>query len=267
MKTCISLFRIRFLTGIQYRAAAAAAMFTNFFWGIMLISLYRAFYQSSPEAFPMSFSQLVSYTWLQQAFLSLLSTWIWDKSVFSAISDGSVAYELVRPVDLYGMWFAKSLALRVSAAALRFWPILLIASLLPQPYRFPLPVGPLAALLFLVTLVLGAMMAVAFCMLVYISAFYTLDSGGMRAVVTSVGGLLAGELVPIPFLPDKLAALVELTPFAAMQNLPLRIYGGHIAGAEMLRGILLQLFWLLLLIVVGRLWLSRTLRRVIVQGG
>jgi len=56
-------------------------------------------------------------------------------------------------------------------------------------------------------------------------------------------------------------------PFAAMQNMPLRIYSGNISGTDALTGIALQIFWLAVLLLIGRLMMNRALKRVIVQGG
>ena len=63
---------------------------------------------------PMTFAQLSSYIWLQQAFLALFMMWFFDNDIFEAITRGDVAYELCRPVDLYNMWFVRSAALRTT---------------------------------------------------------------------------------------------------------------------------------------------------------
>ena len=61
--------------------------------------------------------------------------------------------------------------------------------------------------------------------------------------------------------------MVEWLPFAAMQNMPLRIYCGNIMGADAAVGIALQLFWLAALLLAGKLLMRRALRRVVIQGG
>ena len=134
MKKYMSFFRMRFICGLQYRSAAYAGIVTQFAWGFMEILMFRAFYMGNPDAFPMEFSQLSSYIWLQQAFLALFMTWFLEVDIFSSISSGNVAYELVRPMNLYQMWFTKNLAGRLSKAVLRCIPILAVAAFLPQPY-------------------------------------------------------------------------------------------------------------------------------------
>ena len=71
MKKYLAIFRIRFINALQYRAAALAGMATQFAFGFMFILAFEAFYKVNPDAFPMEFSQTVSYIWIQQAFLAL----------------------------------------------------------------------------------------------------------------------------------------------------------------------------------------------------
>lgn len=266
MKKYWTFFRIRFTSGLQYRSAAYAGIATQFAWGFLTILMFRAFYETDPSVFPMTFSQLSSYIWLQQAFLTMLALWIFDNEIFAHITSGSIAYELSRPLDLYRMWMVKNLALRLSRAALRCLPILAVAFFLPEPFRLILPTFP-NFLLFLLTLVLGFFVVTAFAMLVYIATFYTMSPTGLRFILVSTADLLSGSLIPLPFFPEKVRRVVELLPFASMENIPLRVYSGALAGAELGRAILLQLFWLLTLTALGKLWMRCALRRVVVQGG
>ena len=121
----LSYFRMQLIKGLQYRTAAWAGIFPQFFWGFMQIQLYRALYIAHESTFPMAFSGLVSYIWLRQAFLALLNTWSYEYELFDMILSGNVALELCRPVGLYGMFIAvfvppafekKSVAAAVLAA-------------------------------------------------------------------------------------------------------------------------------------------------------
>lgn len=266
-RTYLSFFRMRFIAGLQYRAAALAGIATQFAWGFMEILAFKAFYETDPTAFPMTFRQLSSYIWMQQAFLALFMVWFFDKDIFALIESGDVAYELARPADIYALWFVKNLAARVSRAVLRCFPIFAVAAFLPDPYGMSFPADLPSALLFIPTMLLSALTVVAFCMIVYALSFRTISSMGIRAVAASLSELLSGAVVPIPFFPEPVRRVVELTPFASMQNLPLRIYTGNIAGADAQRAVIIQLFWLAALVIIGRLLLSRAIRRAAIQGG
>lgn len=267
MKKYLSFFRIRFINGLQYRLAAYAGISTQFVWGFMEILLFSAFYQANPSAFPMEFSAFVAYTWLQQAFLALFMMWFLDTEILNLVASGNIAYELCRPMNLYTMWLTKNMASRLSKAALRCMPILIIAFLLPEPYKMTLPSDWKTFFLFLISLILSFILVNSFCMFVYIITFYTLSPAGVRIIVLSATEFLTGALIPLPFLPDKIQTVFNLLPFASMQNLPLRIYSGDIAGTEMLFSFIIQLFWVVTFLITGNLWLKQVIKKVIVQGG
>lgn len=267
MKKYFSFFRLRMMMGLQYRTAAAAGVVTQFVWGFMECFAFRAFYETNPEAFPMEFSAMVAYVWLQQAFLSFFATWMMDNDVFELILNGGIAYEMCRPVSIYRMWFAKNIANRLSRATLRCFPILIVAFFLPEPYRLVLPANAECLLLTLLTMVLGLGVTVAFCMLVYVSAFFTISPQGLRIFLTSLTEFFSGAIIPLPFLPEPLRTLTEFLPFAGMQNVPLRVYGGDLVGADLWQAVALQLFWLVCLTGVGAFLCKRAEHRVVVQGG
>nr|WP_308743323.1 ABC transporter permease [uncultured Anaerocolumna sp.] len=267
MKKNLSFFRLRFIYGLQYRAAALAGIATQFTWGMLEILLFKAFYEEGSGEFPMAFSALVSYIWLQQALLALFMTWFLENEIFDTIKNGNIAYELCRPVDVYNMWFTRSMANRLSKAVLRSMPILMIAIIMPEPYRLHIPKDFVSGIWFLITLILGYLVVVAFCMLIYISTFFTISPMGVRMVAISVVEFFSGSVVPLPFLPNKIRTVMELLPFASMQNVPLRIYSGDIAGIRIYEKAALQLFWLVMLVVAGKLLTKKAAKKVVVQGG
>lgn len=267
MKKYLSFFRLRFIMGLQYRAAALAGIATQFVWGFMEIMVFRAFYQADAAAFPMSFSATASYIWLQQAFLAFFAAWMMENEIFDSIVNGNIAYELCRPISIYNMWFSRSMANRMSRAVLRCFPILFVAVFVPQPYRMDAPASIRHFIIFIITLMLGLAVTVSFCMLVYVLSFFTISPQGLRMLFVSAVEFLAGAVIPLPFFPEKIQKILELLPFASMQNVALRIYSGSMTSREMARAILLQIFWLLVVTLVGK-WLCRVAeKRISVQGG
>lgn len=267
MKKYLSFFRIRVVAGMQYRAAAWAGIATQFAWGGMTILMFWAFYQSGADEFPMGFAQLASYIWLQQAFLALYMAWFFDEDIFSSITTGQIAYELCRPMDLYSMWFTKNMAHRISSVTLRCLPILIFASLLPEPFGLRLPAGVGSGMLAVLSMLSGFLLLIAYTMLIYISAFFTISAKGLRILSISVVEFFAGAVIPLPFFPDRIREVVMLLPFASMQSTPFLIYVGQIEGTAAVQAIGLQLFWLLILWAIGRYLMRIALKKVVVQGG
>lgn len=267
LKKYVSFFRLRFVMGLQYRTAAFAGIATQFAWGFMEITVFHAFNNTDPAAFPMGFGQLASYVWMQQAFLALFMTWFMENEIFDSIMDGNICYELCRPIDIYDMWFARSVANRSSRALLRCVPILLVAFLFPEPYGMMLPKDFNAFGCFLISTMLAMTVTISMCMLVYMLSFFTVSPQGLRLIFSMTAEILQGIVIPIPFFPPRVRQILELLPFASMENVPLRIYSGHISGGEAAKAMLLQIFWILVLIAIGKLICRRAMKKVTVQGG
>lgn len=267
MTAYASVWKLRFLNGLQYRAAAAAGMVTQLFFGFVFIMIYAAFYSQSSGTMPISLNEVVNYIWLQQIFLAFIMLWFHDNEIFQLITSGNIAYELCRPIGIYSFWFSKLLAQRVSSAILRCFPIMTVAFFLPEPYRMSLPSSPAALLLFLIALLLGLLVVVAISMLIYISVFWTMSPIGSILMVSVIGEFMAGMVIPVPLMPLWMQKIVYVLPFRWTTDFPFRVYSGHIPLTEALWGILIQLVWLAVLIGFGRRSMRRALRHVVVQGG
>ncbi|PYI51782.1 ABC transporter permease [Paenibacillus flagellatus] len=267
MKPYWSVLKLRLLNGMQYRAAALAGVATQFFWGFMYIMIFEAFYAQAVARPPMSLAELVTYIWLQQSFLAFIALWFRDSELFQLITTGNIAYELCRPTGLYGFWYAKLLAQRLSSALLRCFPILVVAFFLPEPYRMTLPPNAASFAAFVAALLLGVLLLVAISMFIYISVFVTMSPMGSLLLFGVIGEFFAGMIVPIPLMPDWMQHIANMLPFRLAADFPFRVYSGHIPPREALAGLAVQLGWLAALVPLGKFALDRALRRVVVQGG
>lgn len=267
MNAPLSILKMRLLRGMQYRASAAAGMVTQFFFGLIIIMVYIAFYEHSGAAQPMTLKEVTAYVWLTQMFYAFVAYWMYDGELFAQITSGNIAYELCRPWRIYPVWYAKLLAMRLSIVALRSLPIMAVVFLLPEPYRFTLPASPGAFLLFIAALFSGLLLVAAISMFVYISVFWTMSPVGSLIVATVTGEFFAGVILPVPFMPGWLQEIVYLLPFRWTADFPFRVYTGHIGAQDALAGIGIQMIWLAALVSAGQWLMGRALRRVVVQGG
>jgi len=267
MRKYLSVFRIRFLNTIQYRTASFGSFISRFVWGLMEIFAFAALYKMGNNSFQMEFSQTVSYIWMRQSLLVIFSVVYGDGDIYSSISSGSIAYELVRPMSLYSRWFCKSAANRLAATAVHCLPAFLAALLLPKPYNLIIPTDICQIVMFLISTALGFGVVVSFAMLMYVTLFYIISQRGIRIIVNAVSSFLSGGVIPLPFFPEPVLNIVKLLPFAAMQDMPLQIFCGNITGTDAAVGIAFQAMWFAALMLIGRAAMSKAQEKVIVQGG
>ncbi len=266
MKSYLSLFRIRMIKGLQYRVVAIGSILTRFCWGLMEILAFFAIHQVSGGSFSMTFAQTVSYIWMQQAFTLMYNVIDGDSEIEASINDGSIAYELTRPMNLYGNWFTQCVANRFSPTLLNCLPVLVIAMLMPNPYKLSFP-GIATTLLFIFSTLLALGVVGVIAVLMHISMFYTTSQRGVKIIGRAVVSFFAGGLIPLPYFPAAFQKFVELLPFAATQSTPLLIYSGSLTGTDAVIAIGLQVFWLIALAALGHTCMTHTLKRVVVQGG
>jgi ABC-2 type transport system permease protein len=74
-------------------------------------------------------------------------------------------------------------------------------------------------------------------------------------------------IIPLPLFPDWAQWLLRALPFGGLIDFPARVYTGDIPPAATGWVLLHQLFWTAALMLGGRALLTRSLRRVVVQGG
>lgn len=263
----LAIVRLRFVLLLQYRVAAFAGIVTQFVFGFIMIFTLEAFYSSSAGASPMSFDQIVTYVWLGQMLLAMLP-WSGDSDVQALIRNGNVAYELCRPLDLYGHWYFRAMALRTAPTLLRAVPLFIVtAFLLPQRYALSFPASWAAFFAFLLAELGALLLGCAITNLMNISLLWTISGEGINRIVPALVTILSGMVYPLPLYPEWSWKILEILPFAGLVDTPFRFFVGHLSPHQILLYFSRQLIWTVILVVFGRWLLSRGLKRVVVQGG
>jgi ABC-2 type transport system permease protein len=261
----------RLRTLLQYRAAALAGFATQLFWGFLKIMVLEAFYLARPEAQPMSFAAVAAYVWLGQALLGMLP-WNVDRDIDSMVRTGTVAYDLLRPIDAYGHWYARALAWRVATPALRAPPLVLVAAVvLPLAglggWALAPPPSWAAAGAWAAAQAVALAMSAAITTALNISLVWTISGQGVRMLVPHLVTVLSGMIVPLPILPPAIERIVMMLPFAYLIDVPYRLYSGDIPAAALPACLAAGLAWTAVIVALGRLMMGSATRRLVVQGG
>ena len=266
----LAVLRARFSLLLQYRAAAFAGFVTQCWWGAIKIMVLTAFFRGASDA-PMRLGQVIDYIWLAQAFLTLLP-WSADPEIARMVRTGDVAYERLRPLDTYAFWFARGVARRTATPLLRAIPMLLTAGGLLHllglsEWALSAPASVVAALLFLVSMVMVVLLSSTIATLMDITTVAALSERGVNALAGPMVIVFSGSLIPLPLFPDWMQTALRLQPFAGLVDIPLRLYSGHLVGAAALAGLAQQALWSVALAAIGRIAMARVMGRLQVQGG
>lgn len=263
MKASLAILYARMATLFQYRGAAFAGVATQIFWAMIKTMILTAFYAQASGAQPISLAQAITFVWLGQALLALLP-WNIDKELEAQVKNGNVSYELVRPIHLYSLWYARAFAIRTVPTLMRCMPVLMVGLLF---FGLSAPISWVALLTFGVSLIFGAFLSAAITTLVIISLFWTISGEGIQRLMPHVALLLSGLVVPLPLFPEWLQPFLSLQPLRGVIDIPCRLYTGVISTQEAFYYLGFQLIWILLLVGLGRWLMGRALRQIVIQGG
>lgn len=263
MRAYASVFRMRWKMELQYRGAVIGGVLCQMFFGLILIALYKALYTGKPQAMP--FASIVTYVWLQQAFFRMqLSS---DPELLDKIRTGAIAYDLCRPMQLYGYYYARIMAQKLVGSLLRAGPMLLFAILLPADWRVAPPVSLPALAAAAAGLLMGLLCVCALENLTMAFTMRTLDSRGVQAMLNLLMMTFSGNVLPLTLFPDAWQRVITLLPYAQVLDAPIRLYTGQWPLQEAFRVLAIQGIWTLALVGLGLLFWQRNQRRLAVQGG
>lgn len=254
---------MRFHLETQYRGAALGGLATQFFFGFILIALYKTLYEATPQSIPLS--QTVTYVWLQQAcFRMLLSN---DAELTQTVRTGGMAYEMCRPLSPYGFYYARAMAQKMMGSALRAAPLLLVAFLLPAPWCMTAPAGVWQFAVFTLALFLGLLCVCALDNIAMAFTIRSLDNSGIQSALNLISVTFSGNLLPLTLFPDSWQKVLHFTPHAQLLDAPIRIYTGACTPVQAMEMLLIQAMWAVILVCIGSLMWHSNQKKMIIQGG
>jgi ABC-2 type transport system permease protein len=257
------IIHARIRTSLMYRQNAFLLLAVAIVQIFILRKVWTALYRGQGSVDGLTIHAMIVYL-----SIACLQNWVMqDPTVplymYERIREGKVAFDLIRPVGFIPQMFAQLAgsavgAVMFTACAL---PIVAFAGALS------LPASARAGGLYVVSLLAGYTVTMMLTLILGLIAFWTLEISGLTMLYILVGQFFAGALVPIPFFPGPLRVIADLLPFQATTYTPVAIYVGRLTGTPALQAIAVQLAWTAVLGLVAKAIWSRTLHRVVVQGG
>ncbi len=246
--------------------------FTAWFWSdllgqvvLMLIfaAFWRAVYAGRASLGGLSEEQTLAYVLVVNT-VGLVVRWslIWEFGLL--LRDGSIAVELIRPVDFQLRMYAKMTTTTLFTMLQQMLLLGLVAVLF---LGLRLPLDPLRWLAFIASLLIGNGILFFFDWTLSLVAFYSTEVRGLLIFRDGFASFFSGFLIPLAMLPDWLQRVAALLPFGQVLNTPVIILTGIVPVHEVPGLLFTQILWLAGLILISRPAFRIAIRQVTVQGG
>ena len=264
-------YRQVFLTGLQsnivYRFNFAVRGFFSLFHLAAVVILWSAAsIGGSGGLGGFSLGQTITYFVTLLILQFFISAFNEDYQISEEIRNGLINQFLLKPINYFAYRFSIFVAARLVTGALILLPLLVALPVLKDYLTFPhdwwrlwlgLPAMALSALI---------QFSIAYCF--GMLTFWFLDIQGFVILSMAIESVLGGQMFPLDLLPDWIFRASQFLPFYYQMYFPAAIFTGRLKDPmEAVRGLGIELCWVLALLALNQLLWTRGLRRHTAVGG
>jgi ABC-2 type transport system permease protein len=181
------------------------------------------------------------------------------------IRDGSLKKYLLQPIDMVAYLLSYRMAHKVTYIAATALPYAMLFFICRNFFDgFPdLP----TLLCYLVSLLLAFVIGFFFESCVGMIGFWFLEVTSFLYVVNTLNFFISGHMFPLDLLPRPWPAVLRALPFQYMAYFPAAVFLGKVKGMDLVYGLLGEVAWALVFIVLCRVLYRLGLRRYSAYGG
>lgn len=181
------------------------------------------------------------------------------------VRDGTVKKYLIQPIDMIEFLLLYRLAHKLVYYLVAVGPFALVFFVCRRYFPGwpdPLQLAAYAASLSMAFL-LGFFLEVTIGMI----AFWFLEVSSLLFVYMLFSFFFSGHMFPIDMLPEVFRTLVQLIPLQYLAYFPAAVFLGKVTGMALVRGLAVQLAWVVCFVVLSRLAWRYGVRRYSGFGG
>lgn len=260
-----AIVRNEIQSALAYRGHFLFSLAGTVIYLIIASFLWKAVFAGSDSGAigGIGFERAYLYVGIAMSLAGVLQTSV-DWTLNRMVSNGDIFRYLCRPQNFVGQVLAESIGGGIVNCIAVGIPALVISFALSGA-GFPDLVN---LLLFVPSVAIAFVLNFLIDFMTGLSVFAFQSSRGVINAKDTAIMVLSGALVPLPFYPPRVRAVLEWLPFQALYNAPARILAdGHAGIAEALPFLARQAAWAIVFFILARIFFAAGLRKLVVNGG
>jgi ABC-2 type transport system permease protein len=270
-----TILRIALEERLVYRGDFMLGTLMRFLPFVTQIFLWTAVFSVVPGSSIAGFTRddIIAYyllTNVSRAFSSMPGL---ASGISRSILDGSIKKYLIQPVDMIGFLLVTRVAHKLVYYTVAFVPFALVFYLCRHFFTAGWP--PFSTLVaFLASLVMAFVLGFFLEATIGMIGFWFLEVNSLLFVYMLLNFFLSGHMFPINMLDGvklfggvSLGDIVRLLPLQYLAYFPSAVFLGKVTGAALVRGLILEVTWIIFFIVLSHWLFRRGLRRYSAFGG
>lgn len=250
------LVRAALLGILEYRTQALLWLIEVMF-PLVMLAAWLAILSEAGSIAGWTGPDFISYYVAAALVNKCTSTWVagqWMRE----INNGELAVKLLKPLDPFHQVLCLQLGEQIFVYVIGL-PILAVLPLMLPAVHFP--IGLAAAVLFLLSVVLGYLLNVAMGTVFGLLAFWSPQTNTLYGLWVGVGQVLSGWVAPLLLFPTGVQQVAALLPFRGLLGFPVSLITGRLSGTAIAFGLAVDAVWIGVFFALARLLWTRGLRR------
>jgi ABC-2 type transport system permease protein len=266
MQKYTKTFEVGFQVALEYRLNFLISLISAAYPIVIQTFLWTAIYSNSPGSivYGYTYRQMIAYTFMAGLVTRLVRAGF-EYDIMDDIKTGKFSRFLVQPLGYFPYRLSSFFGQKLPGQTMILGILALVVIGLTT--LWDVQIGLNRVLLFLLTLVLAA--ALNFIIFYCLSsvAFWIVEIGFLFEGVRIVFVLLSGGIFPLEVFGPRFMAVMNLLPFKYTVSFPINVLNGKVPPEQAWQGMLIQLVWIgLTLLLANFLWRMGSRRYVAVGG-
>ncbi|HSI07152.1 MAG: ABC transporter permease [Rariglobus sp.] len=263
-------YRHAFLIGLQSNIVyrwnfGIRALFSLFHLAFVFI-LWGAAYAGQTDIGGFDLNQTLTYFIVILVMQFFIGAFNEDYQISEDIRNGLINQFLLKPINYYLYRFSIFVAARLVSGALVLVPVLVALPLLKEHIVLPDELWRLA--LGLPAMIMAALIQFTIAYIFGLLTFWFLEIQSFIILSLAIETVLGGQMFPLDLMPGWFYRISQWLPYYYQMYFPTAIFTGRITDqATAMNGLVIQAFWVVVLLALAQLLWSRGLRRHTAVGG
>jgi ABC-2 type transport system permease protein len=256
MRKWKAVFAIYFQDGLAYRASGLIWILTDLVTAVTMPLVWAKASSATGVIGGFSRSDFVLYYLCQLLIGSFVTSHImWELAM--EIKEGQFSTQLIRPISFFQYTYIRNFSWRIIRLSL-FAPFFL--ALLFVYRSFLTDAHVYLGWEFWISVLLGHLVSFMFVVMMSMIALFTQEVFSIFELYYVPMLFLSGQLFPVAVLPTWAMTLAKWMPFYYTTGAPTEILVGRTSGADTLRVLEMQLFWIIVCYGAAKLLWAKGLR-------
>jgi viologen exporter family transport system permease protein len=264
----VNIFRVSLIERTTYRGDFLLGTILRFFPVITTVLLWSAVFKGTQQHRIAGFSEqrMIAYLLLIHISRMFSSMPGLSATIARDIREGTLKKYLLQPLDMIGYLLSYRAAHKVAYITTSAGPYAGLF-LLCSGYFVGLWPDALTLLAYAASLLLAFVIGFFFEAAMGMVGFWFLEVTSLLWVVNTVNYFISGQMFPLDLLGPPWDTILKWMPFQYLAYFPAIVFLREVQGRALVEGLLMELAWAVVLILLSRWLFARGLRRYSAYGG